>query len=48
MPLWSVAVDKNIMYDHDDFWNPEIVRLISLLFEDAYVQSERLHGQRAP
>jgi hypothetical protein len=48
MPIWSVAVDKNIMYDHDDFWNPEIVRLISLLFEDAYVQSERLHGQRAP
>jgi hypothetical protein len=48
LPLWSVAVDKKIMYDHDDFWNPEIVRLISLLFEDAYVQSERLHGQRAP
>jgi hypothetical protein len=46
MPAWSVAVDKHIMHDHDDFWNPQIVRLISLLFEDAYEQSERLHGRR--
>jgi len=48
LPLWSVAVDTKIMYDHDDFWNPQIVRLISLLFEDAYEQSERLHGLRPP
>ena len=46
MPAWSVAVDKCIMQDHDDFWNPQIVRLIRILFEDAYEQSERLHGER--
>jgi len=46
LPLWSVAVNSEIMYDHDDFWNPHIVRLIDLLFEDAYEQSERLHGRR--
>jgi len=44
IPLWSVAVDTAIMKDHDDIWNPLIVRLISILFTDAYVQTERLHG----
>jgi len=43
MPLWSVAVSSDIMKDHDDFWNPQIVRLISILFEDAYAQSERIY-----
>jgi len=47
-PVWSVAVDKNIMVDHDDFWNPEIVRLIGILFADAYEQRQQLHGQSAP
>jgi hypothetical protein len=41
MPLWAVAVAPQIMKDHDDFWNPEVVRLISLLFFDAYEQTER-------
>ena len=44
MPLWSVAVSADIMKDHDDFWNPRIVCLISVLFEDAYEQSERIHS----
>jgi hypothetical protein len=44
MPLWSVAVDTAIMKDHDDIWNPQIVKLISILFTDAYVQTERLHA----
>ncbi len=44
MPLWSVAVDSAIMKDHDDIWNPQIIRLISVLFADAYQQTERLHG----
>jgi hypothetical protein len=48
IPLWSVAVDTQIMKDHDDFWNPQIVRLISVLFEDAYEQSEWIHGGGAP
>ena len=42
--LWSVAVSAQIMKDHDDFWNPRIVCLISVLFEDAYEQSERIHS----
>lgn len=42
MPLWSVMVSKQIMVNHDDFWNPHIVRLISLLFEDAYEQTDRI------
>jgi hypothetical protein len=40
MPLWSVMVNKQIMAEHDDFWNPQIVRLISIMFRDAYVQAE--------
>jgi hypothetical protein len=44
MPLWAVAVAPQIMKDHDDFWNPEVVRLISLLFFDAYEQTERATG----
>jgi hypothetical protein len=40
MPLWSVMVDAKIMEQHDDFWNPQIVRLISMLFRDTYVQAE--------
>jgi hypothetical protein len=40
MPLWSIMVDDKIMEQHDDFWNPQIVRLISALFRDAYEQSE--------
>jgi hypothetical protein len=48
LPLWTVAVDKKVMYDHDDFWNPQVVRLISLLFADAYDQTERLHRRWAP
>jgi hypothetical protein len=46
MPLWSIAVDPAIMKDHDDIWNPQIVRLISVLFADAYQQTERMHGPR--
>jgi hypothetical protein len=45
MPLWSVAVSPQIMRDHDDFWNPQIIRLVSLLFTRAYEQSDRLHGR---
>jgi hypothetical protein len=44
LPLWSVAVSKEIMRDHDDFWNPQIIRMVSLLFTDAYEQSDRMHG----
>jgi hypothetical protein len=47
-PVWSVAVDKRIMVDHDDFWNPEIVRLIGILFADAYEQSQKLPGPSVP
>ena len=48
MPLWSVAVDPAIMKDHDDIWNPQIVRLISVLFADSYQQTERMHGRGQP
>jgi len=41
MPLWTVSVDTSIMKDHDDFWNPQIVRLIALLFQDAYDQADK-------
>jgi hypothetical protein len=41
-PLWSVAVDKEIVANHDDFWNPHVVQLIGLLFADACERSERL------
>jgi hypothetical protein len=44
MPLWVVGVDPKIMRNHDDFWNPEIVRLVSILFVDAYQQTEEMHG----
>jgi hypothetical protein len=47
MPLWSVMVDKQIMEEHDDFWNPQIVRLISILFRDAYMQAEIRNRARA-
>jgi len=47
MPLWSVMVDKQIMEEHDDFWNPQIVRLISILFRDAYIQAEIRNRARA-
>jgi hypothetical protein len=42
-PLWSVQVSQKIMKNHDDFWNPRVVQLISTLFEDAYKQTEYLH-----
>lgn len=42
MPLWTISVDTSIMKDHDDFWNPQIVRLIALLFQDAYDQADKL------
>jgi hypothetical protein len=44
LPLWSIGVSKDIMRNHDDFWNPQIIRLISILFEDAYEQTEHIHG----
>ena len=44
-PLWSVKVNKQIMHDHDDIWNPQIVWLINRLFQDAYVQSEVKAGR---
>lgn len=47
MPLWSVMVNKQIMEEHDDFWNPQIVRLISILFRDAYIQAEIRNRARA-
>lgn len=47
MPLWSVMVDKNIMKDHDDIWNPRIVTLIAHLFRDAYEQADAIHYRHA-
>ena len=34
-------VDKEITVDRDDFCNPQIIRLISLLSAHAYEQSEK-------
>jgi hypothetical protein len=42
------TLHKNIMVDHDDFWNPEIVRLIGISFADAYEQRQTLRGQPVP
>ncbi len=47
-PLWSFMVGKNIMNDHDDIWNPQIVWLINRLFRDAYMQSEIEAGRLQP
>jgi hypothetical protein len=40
MPLWSVSVSDKIMEEHNDIWNPQIVRLMAELFRDAYEQEE--------
>ncbi len=47
MPAWSVIVNKEIMADHDDYWNPQIIRFVSMLFQDSYDQAEKLHGERS-
>lgn len=43
LPLWSVAVDKSIMRDHDDISDPAIVRFVARLFRTAYEQEDFLH-----
>lgn len=48
MPLWTVVVDESVMANHDDIWNPSIVRMISKLFRDAYEQTEYMHGRATP
>jgi hypothetical protein len=47
MPAWSIKVSKEIMADHDDYWNPQVIRLVGTLFQDAYDQAEKLHGERS-
>lgn len=47
MPLWSVVVAPAIMKNHDNFWCPQIIGLIFLLFVDACKQTERLHERPA-
>jgi len=42
MPLWDIAVDPTIMVEHNDFWNPQVVKLIKDMYEDAYNQADRL------
>ncbi len=47
-PVWTVAVDKSIMRNHDDISNPMIIRFVAQLFRAAYEQSELLdegHGR---
>lgn len=46
LPLWTIAVDKSIMRDHDDISNPAIVRFIAQLFRAAYEQEELIHEAR--
>jgi hypothetical protein len=45
MPLWVLFADTQVMANHDDIWNPQIVDLISILFSDAYQQTQQMHGR---
>jgi hypothetical protein len=47
MPIWSVMVSSSIMANHDDIWNPRIVKLMAELFRDAFEQSDGRHYRRA-
>jgi hypothetical protein len=48
MPVWDVFVDDPVMENHDDIWNPQIVTLISDMYEDAYTQADRFACARDP
>jgi hypothetical protein len=39
-PYWVVKVDKAIMYDHDDIWNPWTTEVILELYHSVVAQSE--------
>jgi len=43
LPLWTVAVDTSIMADHDDIWNPSIIRFVARIFRTAYDQEDRIN-----
>jgi hypothetical protein len=43
MPIWSVMVSSTIMANHDDIWNPRIVKLMAELFRDAFEQADERH-----
>lgn len=43
LPVWTIAVDKSIMSNHDDISNPAIIRFVAQLFRVAYEQSELIH-----
>jgi hypothetical protein len=47
MPIWSVMVSSTIMANHDDIWNPRIVKLMGELFRDAFEQADERHYSRA-
>jgi hypothetical protein len=47
MPIWSVMVSSSIMANHDDIWNPRIVKLMAELFRDAFEQADLRHYSRA-
>ncbi|WP_247257737.1 hypothetical protein [Pseudomonas moorei] len=44
-PYWVVKVDKSIMYDHDDVWNPLTTQLILKLYHAVVTQSEIISTQ---
>jgi hypothetical protein len=46
MPLWLVKVDSDIMVDHDDIWNPQVVSLVSQLYVSAFRQADRQDAVR--
>lgn len=49
-PLWNVGVSSAIMKNHDDIWNPSVIRFIAKLFRTAYDQEDRINDmyKRAP
>jgi hypothetical protein len=47
MPIWSVMVSSSIMANHDDIWNPRIVKLMGELFRDAFEQADERHYTKA-
>ena len=47
MPIWSVMVSSTIMANHDDIWNPRIVKLMGELFRDAFEQADGRHYRSA-
>jgi hypothetical protein len=40
-------VSSTIMANHDDIWNPRIVKLIGELFRDAFEQADERHYTKA-